>query len=403
MAALAMPIFNNIRNINFFNGRLLTATDLSDEQIANRRQREQVGQAIGAGVAYGLEIALLRSSTSAPKVSVQAGLALNAKGQALTLATTTELTLTPSPDPVAVTAGLFHDCPTVVTKTPTSTPGIALLVLAPASGYAERAPMRGLDDGSVRGCGDRYAVEGVQFRLVDLDAGKMAGVAALLSNANIGSNTALLSKLRNLLAHFCFGTPTLSQYQQDPFRQVAGQSAYVTWGAIDELRKAGTLTECDVPLALLYRTAGAFHFADNWAVRRRLTAPMADRLWPLHSGERHQLEAEAIFLQFQEHLVWLRSRGAVIGIAAQEHFRYLPPVGYLPIGRSGFMVDTFFKGLNYQIQRGDPAFLRQRVDQALQVDPIDLVEDAKTPIVIYGDKGQEYVLFVRQERREAFR
>ena len=54
---LLTPIVNNrTRSVNFFNGRLLTGEDLTAEQQANRVAHSLLGQAAGAGVAYGLEV-----------------------------------------------------------------------------------------------------------------------------------------------------------------------------------------------------------------------------------------------------------------------------------------------------------------------------------------------------------
>ena len=56
-ANLLTPILNtDIRNTHFFNGRVLTAEDLSQEQEANRRQHWLLGQALGEGVVHGLEV-----------------------------------------------------------------------------------------------------------------------------------------------------------------------------------------------------------------------------------------------------------------------------------------------------------------------------------------------------------
>src|SRR5688572_20025473 len=75
-----------IQNTHFFNGRLLTAADLQTEQDANRRQHRQLGQAIGEGVAYGLEVEVSAGSTAQrPVVRVTRGLALNHRGEAVDL------------------------------------------------------------------------------------------------------------------------------------------------------------------------------------------------------------------------------------------------------------------------------------------------------------------------------
>ncbi len=55
--SLQQPILDGgIRSINFFNGRLLSARDLTREQSANREADRRLGQAIGEGIAYGLEV-----------------------------------------------------------------------------------------------------------------------------------------------------------------------------------------------------------------------------------------------------------------------------------------------------------------------------------------------------------
>src|SRR5712692_6155577 len=86
---------------NFFNGRLLTAEDLRTEQLANRQQHQQLGQAIGKGIISGLYVQLASATTpasgaSAATLTVSAGLALNRQGQMLALPVDTSVTLVPT-------------------------------------------------------------------------------------------------------------------------------------------------------------------------------------------------------------------------------------------------------------------------------------------------------------------
>src|SRR5215218_8594504 len=78
-----------LRRINFFNGRLLSAEDLTVEQSANRAQARHLGVAIGTGVSYGLEVRRTEpppgSKTKDLQVEVKAGLALNDCGEVLHL------------------------------------------------------------------------------------------------------------------------------------------------------------------------------------------------------------------------------------------------------------------------------------------------------------------------------
>src|SRR5580765_7032502 len=98
---LRQPILDGgVRAVNFFNGRLLSGEDLTQERAANRIVNARLGQAVGAGIAYGLEVteAIGISTNTAPVVSVAAGLAVNVQGQTLTLPAATNVALTRADD-----------------------------------------------------------------------------------------------------------------------------------------------------------------------------------------------------------------------------------------------------------------------------------------------------------------
>src|SRR5262249_37671084 len=151
---------------------------------------------------------------------------------------------------------------------------------------------------------------------------------------------------RNAVAYRCFGynDPAFAAYRADP-SSAAPPAGY---GLLDTLRPT-QLTDCDVPLAVLSWTAtDGIRFLDRWSVRRGLTAPSPAGNWaPLHGGRR-RAEAEAMFLQFQEHIAALRSTlPKPDTVVATQHFRYLPPVGLLPLkgggAAAGFAWATFFQ------------------------------------------------------------
>src|SRR2546423_9301844 len=85
---LQQPVLDGgIRSINFFNGRLLSARDLTREQTATREADRRLGQAVGDGIAYGLEVSKTPGAgNDSPAVSVEAGLAINRNGPTLMLA-----------------------------------------------------------------------------------------------------------------------------------------------------------------------------------------------------------------------------------------------------------------------------------------------------------------------------
>src|SRR5215470_10306388 len=94
-ATLNAPILNSgIRNTNFFNGRVLAAEDLTTLQTANAQQHHQLGQAVGTGVAWGLNVTLADNTDPVhPVLHVSAGLALNGNGEAVALASDVDLAL----------------------------------------------------------------------------------------------------------------------------------------------------------------------------------------------------------------------------------------------------------------------------------------------------------------------
>jgi hypothetical protein len=147
---------------------------------------------------------------------------------------------------------------------------------------------------------------------------------------------------------------------------------------VDEMRGAG-LTDCDVPLALVFMVgSGTIRFIDRWAVRRAPHVhPEAPSMMPLVSARR-AAEGLAMFFQFQEQVESLRTPAGDLGNAkATTHCPNLPPVGVIPVTRDKSGSDAgatrFFEGLTY---RG-PAFinaarLEMLVRQGLAYPPIDI-------------------------------
>jgi hypothetical protein len=353
-AKLLEPVLTGgIKNSNFFNGRLLSADALRDEQDANRRQHWQLGDAIGAGIVSGLSVSPSTLPNSKNVVQVSAGLALNRSGQALAIAANKDVELVGTASSAPADAGLFGNCGQVVAVNITFPTTVYILALAPASGYEGSAPMHGLtDQGSLNSCGKRYAVEGARFKLAGVNTSAIPGLSAATQTQLTGllstddDDPARLSRLQNLLAHLCFGSETLASFAVDPFRQAGGQSAFASYGLVD----AAGLADCDVPLALIHLTAKGARIVDNWAVRRRVLPEALSGNMPLPGSQRRLAEGEAIFLQFQEQIGQLVQKipGTVPALMARHYFRYLPPVGLLPLNnahQAGFDALVFFNGL----------------------------------------------------------
>ena len=350
-----------IRSVNFFNGRLLTGNDLSREQAARHEADNRLGLALGEGVAYGLEVGLdpLRSKTGQPVVVIKPGLAVNRLGQILSLGSEAYVGLTRSFAAELGPKCLFSDCKPLVGGTYVAGAGVYVLTIAPAEKLEGSAPSNSLNRASLN-CNTDATVEAVQFRLLSLDR-------KYYSDLDFGATT-----FHNELAYRCFGEGVKSNWFGDLYGAAPRSD-----GLLDTLRNS-VLSDADVPLALIYIT-GAIEvkFIDLWAVRRPLAARDAEGIFGSLVHPRRLAVGRAMFLQFKEHIDGLSKPNGDFGvITAQSHFRFLPPVGIIPVMEETDLIDTqatrFFTGMTYR----SPAFINAaRVEslirESLCYPPID--------------------------------
>ena len=265
----------------------------------------------------------------------------------------------------------------------------------PASGYQGQVAVAQLNSSGVANSLQRasYTTAGVQFRLSLLTlpstgTGLQPTLYALANqiqtqftnNPTAAPPTASLSKLRNGLAHACFGTDTLAGYAANPFAGLPQASSFESYGLIDAQRGAGLITNCEVPVALAYWTQQGIQFVDMWSVRRPVFPLSASEEWPLFSGRRRMAEGLAMFLQFQGQIEDLSSTlgaTALGSVAAVNYFYYLPSAGFIPVGNvspsAGFDYLEFFSNRTYR----NPVFiegtkLNQLLHTAFLYPPIDL-------------------------------
>jgi len=360
--SLQQPILDGgIRSINFFNGRLLSARDLTQEQSANREADRRLGQAIGDGIVHGLEVSNSTTSTQAsPVVAIEAGLAVNRVGQTLLLAGKTEVALVRRATPGTGNIQPFGECAPLQSGTYVAGAGVYLLTIAAAQGTEGRAETHSLERTSAS-CNTDTTVTAVQFRLIQLD--QQITAAEMLDHDH----------LRNRIAYKCFGVDTTSSFLTDPFEAPLEQ-----YGLLDSLRPTW-LTECEVPLAILYWTlVDGIKFIDMWSVRRRVVRRSADHTWSLFTSQRRRGEGEAMFLEFAEHVDSMRKTlSSPANVRAVDHFRYLPPVGFLPLVSSrftqGFHKDLFFDTITRHPEvHIEGARVEALVNAALHYPPVDL-------------------------------
>ena len=329
---------DGIRSTNFFNGRLLSAEDLTQEQQARKEALKQLGRAIGEGVVRGMTVEAVTGggSNTDPTVTVKKGLALNREGRALELKQEVTVSLLRGAANTAMTTGGgtgdFATCAPPGSVYVSGT-GVYLLVISEADGREGRATTSGLGGQPGTGCEAKRLVEGIRFRLLRLD----------VPDADLQNTPAKVQLLRNKVAYQCFGTP--ENVLTWPFTEP--EAGY---GLVDKLRPQ-FLTPCDVPLAVLHwRDGVGIRWVDMWSVRRHPVREVTPVPWLAGRGERREREAEAMFLQFQEQIELLRAQGtALASVKAREHFAYLPAAGVLPLGgftgTTGFDYLSFFDGL----------------------------------------------------------
>jgi hypothetical protein len=343
-----------LRSTYFFNGRQLTAEDLSREHNANSEALRHLGQALGEGIAGGLEV--YADTGSGAQVLIEPGLAINRRGDVLRLSTQETLLLQP-PEPGsrtdAASSSGFVSCDPG-TAAYFSGDGIYLLTLSPTERREGFAPVSGLAQQSAA-CNSKYLVKGVQFRLLRL-------------NIPIPTSETDRNRLRNQVAYEFFGTVSFDTVYSALFTKTEA-----CYGELDTDRPTG-FTECAVPLALMYiaSASGAveIRYVDMWSVRRRVTAsPMAGHMpvdpyssasgsakyppnWTRLSTDRRLAEGEAMLMQFQDQIAQLVEYPptdiTLADVRAADYFDTLPPLGLLPTGDDEFDADMFFGDLIYE-------------------------------------------------------
>ena len=296
---------------NFVNGRLLAAEDLATGQATLLKRDTWTGQAAGPGVVSGLWV-----TAAATTITVAAGLGITPSGEPVSLTAPVSLPLSIAGTTAAAAGGSFTACAAASGGSQTAMSGGAyLLTVLPACQLQGQAPMAvtpGSDTPAA--CTAQWEVAGVQFKAIPLPLGTAVnGISVTAGN------------LRNLLAHWCFGTAQLTGLGSDPF------NFNPAYRGIDQLA-ATDLTPCDLPLCVFYWEGGTITFIDNWSVRRRVTRPdVSAASWSAVVADQRSADGEARFLQFQDQILDLVSAGLSRGTEAANVFGLLPPAGFLPV------------------------------------------------------------------------
>jgi hypothetical protein len=330
LTRLDMPFTDGgIHATNFFNGRILSREDMQREQEHEKAVHERLGLAVGDGIVRGFEVeakAIGGSSIADPVVTVHSGLAVNSLGQAIALDRDVDVALKKPIAPQTtgtVLAGSFGDCEPAADAVYVVGSGVYLLAVAPAQVKQGLALVSGLGNEGTS-CNVKEIVEGVQFRLYQMSA---------LSDAELLDE----ARLRNVAAYkFFFAEGVGMEAVRDPFGK-APAAQQLTETPVDE---------CDVPLAILHWTVSdGLRWVDLWSVRRPVLR--SDGVAVLLAHRKRRAAGSSMVRQLFEQLQSMRTPVA-LSARASDSFRWLPPVGLLPLGALGdqtaFDSATFFDG-----------------------------------------------------------
>lgn len=358
-----------IRTVNFFNGRLLTGSDLGREQQARREAMALHGLALGDGIAQGLDVALAGNIAPGgrPAVTVSAGLAVNREGAVLSLAEPATLALDRAPDSNATIACLFEDCSPSTPGSYVSGEGLYLLTLAPAFVSEGRAQVSGMGDAGAR-CAFDATVEALRFRLLPIPG-------------NVHGETAGTPDFRNRIAYRCFGASTRREWPLDLATAGPRRDDLV------ETMLGHGLTLADVPLAILHFTgASAPGFLDQWSVRRPLCRRGEGGGFAQVAAPRRSAVGMAMYRQFRDEIDDIaRVSGRLAQTRAVDRFAYLPAAGFLP-ALNDTQAQAFFAGLTVS----GPHFI-----DAASVEPL-LHESFLAPAIptTAGERGADHAIWL---------
>ena len=352
-----------LQETHYFDGRLLSADAFKADQDAVQTRLDWLGRATGYGIIEGLIVRKMQ--TSETQLSISRGLGLSYAGRIIRLPGDMTLSLTKSsPPPVSTAApaqqktGTFTSVSLVQQQQATTNgnavaastsgiipEGVYLLTVLPVSQFEGLAPMRSSVSGvasgvsNAPGCGSKWEVEGIQFKVIRLDTSDLSGLFANVPDIKLDDQGVLR---QNLLANWCYGTLIVRDFGIHPFDFTDKYSPLDPNAAF-----IPDLSADDLPLAAFHWDGSRITFVDSWIARRRVVHPDAVTgtnsslqvgSWKSIMDDRRVAENQARFRQFQDQLDSIVAAGNKPGsgtdltrVKVTDGFTFLPPVGFLPV------------------------------------------------------------------------
>jgi hypothetical protein len=329
-----------LRRSYYFDGRLLTATDLTRDQVYVDERVREVGRSLGSGVVEGLGASLLSDG----RIRVEPGIGLTSAGRVL-----------------EVTGDLFADVSDKATILALNGPGYQRLsrglyavVARYAEVYTDIAEVFPSDLGAKRAAQFDAITEGVELGLVPLPQPL--------------PNTGELSARASLLTEF-----------------------------LDPQGAAGLLPEDSLPLGVLAVANDAPLWLDADLLRHGLRREGEPGALQDDLRRRYDVLLDKIITE-------RRSGARVLDFPASEYFRLLPPTGTLPKealdpeeGRQGYFPEHFNVWVA-PVRQQDLPRLQQ---DALLLEPVDLGAKEPTDVVILAPLvDADYAYYAQRLERD---
>lgn len=317
----------------YFDGRFLTAADLTADQDYIRARQSDLAQAIGAGVIRGLTVGVASNGTASnAELSIEAGVGVTPAGDLVVLGETQRVRLDAIPESQAIDAQLGVKL--LATAAANNRSGLYVLALRPVEFTSNPVPSYPTTLDGTRSVHDGDIIEATAVTLIPYpDRTSIEG-----------------------------GDAKRARVAREIFFQ--GQ-------------RPGVLGEA-LPLAMLYLEGGALRWLDTDMVRREIGA---ESTLAAGLGQRPRALLEAWFKQHLAHVASIGSATIGQGFNATRYFDALPPIGLIPAANLKFdtalgtvtLMQSFFPPVvdcEFAFVPSDE--ISVLVEEALGLPPIDL-------------------------------
>jgi hypothetical protein len=282
LASGAIIVDSGRRRPFYFDGRFLTADDLTADQTYIRSRQSDLAQALGAGVIRGLMVGLgTQAASNSPTLVIEPGVGITPSGDIVNVDATQTVAIAALPQSAQLDAQL----------------GLKMLPAASAN--------------------NRSGLFVLALRPIEYSANPTAAYPTTLD----GQRTVRDGDIIEATALTLIPYPDRAGVEN-----ANAKRARVAREIFFERQQPGVLQDA-LPLAMLCLDGGALRWLDVYMVRREVGS---ESTLAAGLGQRPRALLEAWLKQHQDHLDDIDTASVQAGFAAARQFETLPPVGPMP-------------------------------------------------------------------------